>query len=145
MVEPAHPVLAAEKVRHVGDPVALVVAETRAQARDAADNLSVEYEPLPAVTDTAAAHEPGRPQVHDATTDNTCYDWEFGDKAATEAAFAGAAKTVPLDFVNQRLVPNAIEPRAAIGEYDPGDDRYTLWTTSPEPACDPPASCALRS
>ena len=133
MAEPAHPVLAEGRVRHVGDPVALVVAETRGQARDAADKLDVEYEPLPATVDTATAHEPGRPQVHEAAANNTCYDWEFGDKAAVEAAFAGAAKTVSLDFVNQRLVANAIEPRAAIGEYDPGDDRYTLWTTSQNP------------
>ena len=133
MAEPAHPVLAEGKVRHVGDPVALVVAETRGQARDAADKLDVEYEPLPATVDTATAHEPGRPQLHEAAANNTCYDWEFGDKAAVDAAFAGAAKTVSLDFVNQRLVANAIEPRAAIGEYDPGDDRYTLWTTSQNP------------
>ena len=133
MVEPPHPVLATGKVRHVGDPVAMVLAETRAQARDAAEKLEIEYEELDAVTDTAGAFETGRPAVHDAAANNTCYDWEFGDKAAVEQAFAGAAKIVPLEFVNQRLVANAIEPRAAIGEYDAHDDRYTLYTTSQNP------------
>ena len=133
MVEPPHPVLATGKVRHVGDPVAMVVAETRAQARDAAEKLEIEYEELDAVTDTAGAFETGRPAVHDAAANNTCYDWEFGDKAAVERAFDGAAKIVPLEFVNQRLVANAIEPRAAIGEYDAHDDRYTLYTTSQNP------------
>ena len=133
MVEPPHPVLATGKVRHVGDPVAMVLAETRAQARDAAEKLEIEYEELDAVTDTAGAFETGRPAVHDAAANNTCYDWEFGDKAAVERAFDGAAKIVPLEFVNQRLVANAIEPRAAIGEYDAHDDRYTLYTTSQNP------------
>ncbi len=133
MVEPPHPVLATGKVRHVGDPVAMVLAETRAQARDAAEKLEIEYAELDAVTDTAGAFETGRPAVHDAAANNTCYDWEFGDKAAVEQAFAGAAKIVPLEFVNQRLVANAIEPRAAIGEYDAHDDRYTLYTTSQNP------------
>ena len=133
MVEPAHPVLADGKVRHVGDPVAMVVAETRAQARDAAEKVAVDYGILPSVTDTASAHAAGRPQVHDAAADNTCYDWEFGDKAGADAAIAAAAKVVTLDFVNQRLVPNALEPRAAIGEYDAHDDRYTLYTTSQNP------------
>ena len=133
MAEPPHPVLAEGKVRHVGDPVAMVVAETRALARDAAEKVAVDYDPLPAVTDTADAHRAGRPRVHDAAANNTCYDWEFGDKAAADKAFAGAAKVAALDFVNQRLAPNALEPRAAIGEHDPHDDRYTLYTTSQNP------------
>jgi carbon-monoxide dehydrogenase large subunit len=133
MAEPAHPILAQGKVRHVGDPVAVVIAETRAQARNGAEVVAVDYEPLPAVVDTAKAAEPGQPRVHDEAPDNTCYDWEFGDKGATEEAFAGAHHVTRLDLVNQRLVPNAIEPRAAIGEYDPGEDRYTLYTTSQNP------------
>ncbi len=133
MVEPPHPVLARGKVRHVGDPVAMVIADTVAVARDAAEKIVVDYGELPSVTDTASAHRPGRPQVHEAAANNTCYDWEFGDRAAVDAAFAAAAKTVSLDFVNQRLAPNALEPRAALGEYDAHDDRYTLWTTSQNP------------
>ena len=133
MAEPPHPVLARGKVRHVGDPVAMVVAGTRAQSRDAAEKVVVDYRPLEAIADTASACEAGRPQLHEAAANNTCYDWEFGDEAAVDEAFAGAAKVVSLDFVNQRLVANALEPRAAIGEYDPGDGRYTLYTSSQNP------------
>ena len=133
MAEPPHPVLAQGKVRHVGDPVAMVIAETRAQARDAAELVEVGYEPLPACVGTATAAQAGQPQVHDDAANNTCYDWEFGDKAATEAAFAAADHVTTLELVNQRLVANAIEPRAALGEYDSSDDRYTLYTTSQNP------------
>ncbi len=133
MAEPAHPVLAQGKVRHVGDPVAVVIAETRSQARDAAEQVAVDYGPLPGAVNTATAFADGQPQVHDEAANNTCYDWEFGDKAATDAAFANAHKVAKLDLINQRLVPNAIEPRAAIGEYDSADDRYTLYTTSQNP------------
>ncbi len=133
MAEPAHPVLAQGKVRHVGDPVAMVIAESRAQARDAAELVEVSYSALPATVDTADAFADGKPQVHDEAANNTCYDWEFGDKAAVDAAFANAHKIASLELVNQRLVPNAMEPRAALGEYDAGDDRYTLYTTSQNP------------
>jgi len=133
MAEPAHPVLAQSKVRHVGDPVAIVIAETRGQARDAADLVEVDYGELPSVVDTAQAAKPGQPQVHDEAANNTCYDWEFGDKAGADAGLANAHHVTKLDLVNQRLVANPIEPRAAIGDYDSGEDRYTLYTTSQNP------------
>lgn len=133
MVEPGHPALVADKVRHVGDQVAVVVAETKEQARAAAVLVEVDYDVLPAAVDLAAAIRPGAPQVHDAAKLNTCYDWHLGDKAATDAAFAKAAKVVTLDLVNNRLIPNAMEPRAAIGEYDRVTGDYTLITSSQNP------------
>ncbi len=128
----AHPVLAQDKVRYVGDHVALVVAETQAAARDAAELVAVGYDELPAVADTAGARGASS-AVHDEIADNTCYQWELGDQAATDAAFAGAAHVTTLDLVNNRLIPNAIEPRAAIGDYDRGSDSFTLYTTSQNP------------
>jgi carbon-monoxide dehydrogenase large subunit len=133
MAEPKHPVLAEGKVRHVGDPVAVVVAETRPQARDAAEAILVDYTPLPAVAGTEAAIAPGAPEVHDGIAKNLCYDWHIGDKAAQEAAFAGAARVVKFETTNNRLVPNAMEPRAAIGDYDSMSGDYTLYTTSQNP------------
>lgn len=127
-----HPILAAEKVRYVGDHVALVLAETKAQALAAADLVLVDYEPLPAVS-LKNSTEPGSAQVHDEAPGNLCFEWELGDKAATEDAFSKAARTVSIDLANNRLVPNAMEPRAAIGDYDAGRDEYTLWTTSQNP------------
>jgi carbon-monoxide dehydrogenase large subunit len=133
MIEPPHPVLALEVVRHVGDPIAAVIAETRAEARDAAEAIEVDYEILPAVVDTAAAAREGTPQVWPQAPRNTCYDWHLGDKDAVEKAFTKAAHVVKLDLVNNRLVPNAIEPRAAIGEYDVATGEHTLYTTSQNP------------
>src|SRR6266542_412262 len=133
MVEPPHPALAVERVRHVGDPVALVVAETRDAASEAAALLQVDYEELPAVASVKAAIAPGAPLVWDQAKGNTCYDWHLGDKAATDAAFAKAHKVVKLDLVNNRLIPNAMEPRAAIGEYERASGDYTLHTTSQNP------------
>ena len=133
MAEPPHPALCAEEVRCVGDQVALVVAETRDQAREAASLVEVDYEELPAVANIAQASKPGAPLVWAQAKGNTCYDWHFGDKAATEAAFAKAHKVVALDLVNNRLIPNAIEPRSAIGEYDRATDETTLFTTSQNP------------
>jgi len=133
MAEPMHPALALGKVRHVGDPVAVVIAETRAQARDAAEAILVDYTPMPGVSQTEAAIRPGAPQVHDAAPGNICYDWHIGDRAAMEAAFAGAARVVKFETTNNRLVPNAMEPRAAIGEFDPHSGDYTLYTTSQNP------------
>ena len=127
-----HPILAAEKVRYVGDHVALVLAETKAQALAAADLVLVDYEPLPAVS-LKNSTEPGSAQVHEEAPGNLCFEWELGDKAATEEAFSKAARTVSIDLANNRLVPNAMEPRAAIGDYDAGRDEYTLWTTSQNP------------
>jgi carbon-monoxide dehydrogenase large subunit len=133
MKEPAHPALVIDRVRHVGDQVALIVAETKAAARDAAEQIVVDYEVLPAVTDVAAALQKGAPSVFDDVPGNLCYDWHFGDLAAVDAAFAKAAHVTKLDIVNNRLVANAMEPRAAIGEYDTGTGDYTLYTTSQNP------------
>ncbi|MBE9604824.1 xanthine dehydrogenase family protein molybdopterin-binding subunit [Acetobacteraceae bacterium H6797] len=133
MAEPAHPVLAIGKVRHVGDPVAVVIAETHEQAKDATEAISVEYETLPAVSTVTDAIAAGAPLVHDEVAGNLCFDWEIGDKAATDAAFARAAHVVPFDLTNNRLVPNAMEPRSAIGEYNPSSGEYTLHTTSQNP------------
>jgi carbon-monoxide dehydrogenase large subunit len=127
-----HPALAQGKVRYVGDHVAVVVAETLAQARDAAEKVVVDYVPLPAVVDTAKARGAGA-VVHDEAPDNVVYEWHLGDKEATEAAFARAAHVTRLDLTNNRLVPNPIETRAAIGEYDAGTGGYTLYTTSQNP------------
>ncbi len=133
MVEPPHPALAQGKVRHAGDPVALVIAETRAQARDAAQLVAVDYDPQPVVAHLNAAVAEGAPLVWDEAPGNVCFDWHIGDSAATEAEFAGAAHVTAIDLVNNRVVPNAIEPRAANGHYDMVEDRYTLYTTSQNP------------
>jgi aerobic carbon-monoxide dehydrogenase large subunit len=129
----AHPALAQGKVRYVGDHVAVVIADTYAQAREAAEKIIVDYRELPAAADTATAANPGQPQIHDAAPNNTVFNWHVGDKASTDAAFAGAAHLTKLDLVNNRLIPNAMEPRAAIGEYDSGTDAITLYTTSQNP------------
>ncbi len=132
MKEPPHPVLAQDKVRHVGDQVALVVAETALQAKDAAELIEVDYEPLAAVVDPAGAD--GAPAaVHDDVPDNVCYDWGHGDKAAVDAAFAKAAHVTRIDLVNNRLIPNAMEPRAANAVYTRHDDSYTLYVANQNP------------
>jgi aerobic carbon-monoxide dehydrogenase large subunit len=128
----AHPALAQGKVRYVGDHVAVVIAETLSQARDASEAIVVDYDVLPAIADTASARK-SSVVVHDVASDNTVFEWHLGDKSATDAAFAKAAHVTKLDIVNNRLVPNAIETRAAVGEYDPGTDGYTLYTTSQNP------------
>jgi len=135
MQEPKHPVLAEGKVRHVGDPIAVVVAETYEQARDAAEAIELDITELPAVVDMKAALAEGAPKVHDDLTSNLCYDWGFVEenKAAVAEAFASAAHTVTLDLVNNRLVANPMEPRVAVGDYDPWDDMHTLYTTSQNP------------
>ena len=132
MAEPPHPVLAVGKVRHVGDPIAVVIAETRSQAKDAAELLAIDFEDLPGVADLRAAAAPGAALVHDEVAGNVCYDWHIGDKAAVDAAFATAKHVVKLDLVNNRLIPNAMEPRAALGECDVAG-HYTLSTTSQNP------------
>ena len=106
-----HPALAAGKVNHVGDAVAVVIAETAAQARDAAEKVKVDYEVLPAVVDPGKAKS--GPQIHDIAPKNTIYEWSLGDAKATDVAFAAAKHVAKLDIVNNRLAPNAIEPRAA--------------------------------
>ena len=128
-----HPALAQGKVRYVGDHVAVVIAETYAQARDAAETVVVDYTVLPAVVDMVAATQKGAAMVHDVAPDNVVYDWHLGDKASTDAAFARAKHVTKLDIVNNRLVPNPMEPRAAIGDYDGGTEAFTLYTTSQNP------------
>src|SRR5690242_12531357 len=124
------PMLAQGRVRHVGDPVAMVVAETLEQAKDAAELIEVDYAPRPHVVGTYEAAQPGAPLVHDHIKSNIAFDWHMGDQAKTDAAFARADKVVKLQIVNQRLVVNSMEPRGAICEYDPADDRSTLWVSS---------------
>jgi carbon-monoxide dehydrogenase large subunit len=133
MKEPPHPVLAKGKVRYVGDAVAMVVAETRDQAKDAAEQIDVDYDVLPAVVNVVDALKPGAPQIHDEAPGNQCYTWSIGDKATNDAAFARAAHVTKLDLVNNRLIPNAIEPRAALASYNAADDAYTLYVTSQNP------------
>ena len=133
MVEPGHPPLATEVLRYVGDQVAVVLAETRAIAKDAAELVEVECDVLPSVADLESASAKGAPLVWDEAKGNVCFDWEIGDRAATDEAFAGAEQEVSIDVVNNRLIANAMEPRAAIGDYDSGKDEYTLYTTSQNP------------
>ena len=130
---PAVPALASDRVNHVGEQVAAVVAETLAQAKDALELIEVDYEAQPAVMKMTEALAEGAPQLHDDVPGNLCFDWEIGDKAATEAAFANAHHVTKIDIVNNRLIPNAIEPRAAIAEYDSASDSSTLYTTSQNP------------
>jgi len=125
--------LEAETVRHVGQAVAVVVAETRTQARDAADAVVVDYDPLPAVVDALDALEPGAPQLHEEAPGNLIFDWEIGDAAAVDAAFASAAHVTRMEIRNNRLVPNPMEPRAALAHYDEAEEHSTLWTTSQNP------------
>ena len=129
----AHPAIASEKACFVGDPVAVVVAETLAQARDAAEKVKVDYATLPAVADLSSARTKGTPQIHEVAPSNTIYEWHIGDAKGADAAFRTAAHVTKLDIVNNRLAPNAMEPRAALAEYDAGSDQLTLWNTSQNP------------
>src|SRR6516162_5371196 len=129
----AHPAIAQGKANFVGDAVALVIAETLAQAMDAAEKVNVDYEVLPAVVDPASAQAPAMPQIHEVAPRNTIYQWHLGDAHAADAALKAAGRITRLDLVNNRLVPNAIEPRAAIAEYDSGTESLTLWNTTQNP------------
>ena len=142
MKEPPHPVLAQGKVRHVGDQVALVVADTYLQARDAAEAIEVDYEELPPVIDITQAESAGS-AVHDDVPNNLCYDWGHGDKAAVDAAFAKAAHVSKLTFHNNRLIPNAMEPRAANAHYTRHDDAYTLYVANQNPHVERLLMCAF--
>ena len=135
MQEPRHPVLAEGKVRHVGEPIAAVVAETLSQARDAAEAIVVDITDLPAVVDMKQAVQEGAPKVHDDLTSNLCYDWGFVEenKAAVDKAFDDAAHVTTLELVNNRLVANPMEPRVAVGDYARGTGDHTLYTTSQNP------------
>ncbi|HQR12550.1 MAG TPA: xanthine dehydrogenase family protein molybdopterin-binding subunit [Casimicrobiaceae bacterium] len=133
MNEPPHPVLAQGKVRHVGDQVALVIAESAHQAKDAAELIDVDYDVLPSVVNCVDALKPGAPQIHEQAPGNKCYTWALGDKSAVDAAFSKAATVSRLDIVNNRLIPNAIEPRAALASYSRADDSYTLYVANQNP------------
>jgi carbon-monoxide dehydrogenase large subunit len=130
MATPPRPALVQDRVRHVGDTVAIVIAESAAAARDAADRIEVDYEQLPSVIDAARALRPGQPAVWEEHPGNLCFDWEIGDRAAVERAAAGARHRLSLTLVNNRIVVNSMEPRGAIGEYDFGDEAYTLWSST---------------
>ena len=125
--------LAVDKVRYVGDAVVVVVADTKSQARDAAEQVNITYKPLKGVAEAVDALKPGAPQLHPEAPGNLIFDWELGNGKDVEAAFKKAAHITKLDLTNNRLVPNAMEPRAALGHYDAGDDHYTCWTTSQNP------------
>lgn len=129
----SHPALAQGKVRYVGDHVAVVIAESLAEAKDAAELVAVDYDVLPPCVELAKAQADGQPQVHAEAPNNTVYAWHLGDKAAVDAAFAQAKHVTKIDLVNNRLIPNAMEPRAAIGEHDSGQNAFTLYTTSQNP------------
>ncbi len=135
MQEPKHPVLAEGKVRHVGDPIAAIVAESRDQARDAAETIEVDIDELPAVVDMKAALQDGVTKVHDDLTSNLCYDWGFVEenKGAVDEAIANAAHVTTLELVNNRLIPNAMEPRVAVGDFNRSTGDSTLYTTSQNP------------
>jgi aerobic carbon-monoxide dehydrogenase large subunit len=132
MLEPEHPPLAKGKVRYVGDQVAVIIADTYSQAKDAAESIIVDYEVLPAAVTMPAALT-DKALVHDDIGTNLCFDWEIGDEAAVDEAISKAAHVTKIDLVNNRLVPNAMEPRAAIGEFDKATGEYTLYTTSQNP------------
>jgi carbon-monoxide dehydrogenase large subunit len=124
------PSLAHERVRHVGEPVALVVAESAALAQDAAENVFVEYEELPAAVTAQAALAPGAAQLHEVAPGNLVLDFSGGDQVAADAAFAKAARVVKLKAYHTRVVGNPMEPRAAMGSYDPRTETYYLHATT---------------
>jgi len=125
--------LATEKVRYVGDAVAVVIAETQALARIAAEAVEVSYEQLSVAASIAAAMEDDAPEIHENAPGNLIYDWEIGDEAATDVGLAGAAHVTTLDVINNRLSPNPMEPRSAVATYDDSEEHYTLYTTSQNP------------
>ena len=142
MKEPPHPVITADKVRHVGDQVALVIAESYLEAKDAAELIEVDYDVLPAVVDVTKV-ESASPPVHDEVPNNVCYDWGHGDKAAVDAAFAKAAHVTRLDFTNNRLIPNAMEPRAVNASFNKSDQSYTLYVANQNPHVERLLMCAF--
>src|SRR5205823_14973041 len=126
LLQTNRPALAIDKVRFVGDPIAVVVAETLAQARDAGEAIEIDIEPLPAVTNAAEAAKPGAPQLYDHIPNNVALDYHYGDTAKVDAAFASAAHVTKLDIVNNRVAVVPMEPRTALASYDKGAGRYTL-------------------
>lgn len=133
MREPKHPLLVKDKALHVGDGVAIVVAESKEQACDAANLIEVDYEELSVVVDASKALEAGAPMIHDELPDNRAFDWQLGDKAAADAGMAKAHHVTKMKIRNQRMIANAIEPRSYIGDYSKARDQYTLYTSSQNP------------
>jgi carbon-monoxide dehydrogenase large subunit len=133
MKEPPHPILAQGKARYVGDGVAMVIATSYEAAKNAAELVEVDYEVLASVVDVRDAQAPGAPLVHDEAPENHCYKWAIGDKAKVDEVFQTAAHVTKLDLVNNRLIPNAMEPRAAIGLYNRASDEYTLYVSNQNP------------
>ena len=131
MKEPPHPVLALGKARHVGDQVAMVIADSVEQAKNAAEAVVVDYEVLPAIVDVRDAAKGA--QLHDNAPNNHCFKWTLGDKGQVDAAFASAAHVTKLDLINNRLVPNAMEPRVAIGNYSRATEEYVLYVSNQNP------------
>ena len=128
-----HPILAGDRVRYLGDAIAVVVAEDRYRASDAVDAIDVDYDRLDAVTDPGEALATDAPGLHDDAEGNVAFDWEIGDAEATDAAFEEAAHTASLELENQLLIPNAMEPRAAVADYHPGTDELDVFMTSQNP------------
>lgn len=134
MKEPPHPLLVSDKARYLGDGVAVVIAESREQARDAADTIDIDWEELPAVANAKKATEEGAPLVHEEAPNNLCFDWELGNpKEEVDKAMSQAHHVTTLELTNQRMIPNAVETRAAIGQYEEATGKYTLYTTSQNP------------
>ena len=134
MKEPKHALLVADKARYVGDTIAMVIAETKEQAIDAVEAVVVDYEELPVVVNAYEATQPGASLVHDEAPDNKSFDWQLGNPIEeVDAAMATAAHVTTLDFINQRMIPNAIEPRSYIGAYDETSEKYTLYTSTQNP------------
>ncbi|MCY4142082.1 MAG: xanthine dehydrogenase family protein molybdopterin-binding subunit [Gammaproteobacteria bacterium] len=131
MIAPPHPPIATQSVNYVGEPYALVIGETPEAAKSGAEAVSADFELQTAVMDVATATQ--SEQIHESVPSNRSYDWELGDRDATDAAFEQAAHIAKIDIVNNRLIPNAIEPRAALGSFDPASESYTLYTTSQNP------------
>lgn len=133
MIEPDHPLLAVNKMVYYGEPVAVVIAQSRDQAKDAAELIDLDYETLPVLASAVDALKPGAPLIWDNAPGNVACDWAYGDKEATDAAFERAAHVVEMDAVQNRLVPNPMEPRAANAIYDAGKDEYTVYISSQSP------------
>lgn len=133
MYAPPHPVVAVDRVRYVGEPVAVILAESILQAKEAAELIEIDIEDLPVAADIVHAMAPDAPVLWDGAPGNVIFHWEIGDKAATEAAFAKAAHVSKIDLVNNRLVANAMETRCAVGEYDVGKQEFTLYLSSQNP------------
>src|SRR5215470_1110086 len=127
MFAPQRPALVIDRARYVGDPVAMIIAETLAEAKDAVELVEVDYEPLPSATSAADAARPDSPRVWDENPDNVSHTYERGDEAKTDAAFARAYHIVKRRYVVSRVHAQYMEPRGAIGTYDQGEDRYTLY------------------